>query len=105
MLRRLKGKENNMIDIKKIISEELSKTTELEATDLNTYIEIPKDESMGDYAFPCFRLAKELKKAPTIIATEIKEKINLPKEYIKKVEISGGYLNFFMNPEIGRAHV
>ncbi len=60
------------------------------------YIETPKDSKNGDYAFPCFRLAKELRKAPPAIADEIKEKIE-PVEEIEKVEVAGGCLNFFIN--------
>ena len=57
---------------------------------------IPPNTDMGDYAFPCFKLAKELKKAPPLIANEIKEKLELG-ENIEKVEIIGGYLNFYIN--------
>ena len=57
---------------------------------------MPKDTKNGDYAFPCFRLAKELKKAPPVIANEIKEKIEINPEIIEKVEIAGGYLNFYI---------
>lgn len=85
-----------MIDFKKIIGEKIAKATELEATEITSYIEIPPNKEMGDYAFPCFKLAKALRKAPQIIASEIKEKIELD-ENIEKVEIAGGYLNFYIN--------
>ena len=53
-----------MLDIKKEISEQIAKTIEnVEAKEIYTYIEIPKDTKNGDYSFPCFRLAKILKKA------------------------------------------
>ena len=51
---------------------------------------------MGDYAFPCFKLAKTLKKAPPMIAEELKNKIEIDKN-IEKIEIAGGYLNFYIN--------
>ena len=51
------------------------------------YIEIPPDRNLGDYAFPCFKLAKDLKKAPTAIAQDIKENIKIDEEIIEKVEI------------------
>ena len=60
-------------------------------------IEIPKDDNNGDYAFPCFRLAKTMKKAPQLIAEEIKKKIELDNEIIEKVEVLNGYLNFYIN--------
>lgn len=88
-----------MVDFKQEIANSIAKVIELEATELRNYIEVPKDSNMGDYAFPCFRLAKELRKAPPMIASEIKEKIELNNEYIEKVEVAGGYLNFFINNE------
>lgn len=86
-----------MIDFKKEIANSISKIIQIDINELTNYIEIPKDSNMGDYAFPCFRLAKELRKAPPVIANEIKEKIELNNEVIKKVEVAGGYLNFFIN--------
>ena len=88
-----------MIQFKKIIAEEISKVTNIKSEELETYIEIPKETNNGDYSFPCFRLAKELKKAPQMIATELKEKIKIV-EPITKIEVVGGYLNFFINKEI-----
>ena len=85
-----------MIDFKKIIGEKIAKAIEMKASEITSYIEIPPNTDMGDYAFPCFKLAKELKKAPTLIANEIKEKLELG-ENIEKVEIIGGYLNFYIN--------
>ncbi len=85
-----------MIDFKKIIGEKIAKAIEMKASEITSYIEIPPNTDMGDYAFPCFKLAKELKKAPPLIANEIKEKLELD-ENIEKVEIIGGYLNFYIN--------
>jgi len=86
-----------MIDFKKEIAIMVAKATNLNKDELETYIEVPKDTSMGDYAFPCFRLAKELRKAPPVIASEIKENLEVDEKLIKKVEIVGGYLNFYIN--------
>lgn len=88
-----------MLDFKEIIASEIQKVTKLEKEQLKTYIEVPKDTSMGDYAFPCFKLAKELKKAPPIIALEIKEKLKVDEKIITKIEIVGGYINFYVNNE------
>ena len=88
-----------MIDFKKKIAEEISKTVNIEKEEIETYIEKPIDNKNGDYAFPCFRLAKELKKAPPIIANEIKEKIELDTSIIEDVQVVGGYLNFYINKE------
>ena len=87
-----------MLKFKKIIAEEISKVTNIKSEELETYIEIPKETNNGDYSFPCFRLAKELKKAPQMIATDLKEKIQIA-EPITKIEVVGGYLNFFINKE------
>lgn len=92
-----------MINFKQIIAKQISKVTQINEKELETYIETPKDTKKGDYSFPCFRLAKELKKAPPVIANEIKE--NIEKEIenineIEKVEVIGGYLNFFINKNI-----
>ena len=89
-----------MINFKKIIAEQISKATQINEKELETYIETPKDTKNGDYSFPCFRLAKELKKAPPVIANEIKEKLEQEIEEnkeIEKIEVVGGYLNFFVN--------
>ena len=86
-------------NFKQIISKQIAKTTEINEKELESYIETPKDNKNGDYAFPCFKLAKELRKAPPVIANEIKEKIESVEE-IEKVEVAGGYLNFFINKTI-----
>lgn len=94
-----------MLDIKKEISEQIAKTIEnVESKEIYTYIEVPKDTKNGDYAFPCFRLAKTLRKSPSEIANQIKEKLEengiSKSEIIKKVEIAGGYLNFYISSKI-----
>ena len=86
-----------MLNFKEEIANQISKVTGLDKQELETYIEIPKDTTMGDYAFPCFKLAKELKKAPPMIATEIMDKLEVNEKVIKKVEIVGGYINFYVN--------
>lgn len=88
-----------MIDFKQIIAKNISDVISIPEEEIVSYIEIPKDTSNGDYAFPCFRLAKILKKAPQIIASDIKEKLILDEKNITKVEIAGGYLNFFVNKD------
>ena len=87
---------NKLKNFKQIIAKQISKIININEQDLKSYIETPKDTKNGDYSFPCFKLAKELRKAPPAIANEIKEKIELTNE-IEKVEVTGGYLNFFIN--------
>ena len=86
-----------MINFKQEIAEKIAKVINLKKEELENYIEIPKDTKKGDYAFPCFRLAKTLKKAPPQIANEIKEKLQIDETILEKVEVLGGYLNFYIN--------
>ena len=88
-----------MINFKEEIAKIIEKVINIPCKELAEYIEVPKDETMGDYAFPCFRLAKELKKAPPVIANEIKEKIEYDENIIEKMEVVGGYLNFYVNKQ------
>ncbi len=92
-----------MLNFKQEIAKYIEKVVDIEKNELEKYIEKPKDTTNGDYAFPCFRLAKQLKKAPQIIAEDIKEKIESDIEKskeIEKVEIVGGYLNFYINKNL-----
>ncbi len=61
-------------------------------------IEIPKEKTMGDFAFPCFRLAKAFRKAPAMIAPEIAEKLK-DNPLFEKVEAVGPYVNVFIDKE------
>ena len=89
-----------MTDFKKIIAEAIAKATSIEENEIYGYIEIPKDSTNGDYAFPCFKLAKVMKKSPMQIAEEIKERISIDEEKILKIDIAGGYINFYINKNI-----
>lgn len=88
-----------MISFKSLIAEKIAKEVELDKNEIEGYIEVPPNEDMGDYAFPCFKLAKALRKAPPAIAEELKGKITAD-ENIDKIEIAGGYLNFYVNKEV-----
>lgn len=89
-----------MINFKNEIAKSIAQAIDLQVDEIESFIEIPKDKNNGDYAFPCFRLAKALKKAPPAIAEEIKQKIQIDEKYISKVEIAGGYLNFYINKKL-----
>ncbi len=89
-----------MIKIKDKIAEYIEKATNLKKEEIAEYIETPKELEKGDYAFPCFRLAKEMKKSPQTIAEEIKEKIEASTEIIEKIETVGAYVNFYINKEM-----
>lgn len=89
-----------MTDFKKIIANEISKKTDIDEKEIIEFIENPPSKEMGDYAFPCFKLAKVLKKSPIEIAKDLKENINFENNEISKIDVQGGYLNFFINREI-----
>ena len=89
-----------MINFKQEIAIGISKATNISEEEIYGYIEIPKDKVNGNYAFPCFKLAKTLKKAPPAIANEIKEKIEIDGNKIQKIEIAGGYINFYINKNL-----
>ena len=88
-----------MINFKNEIAKSIAEVTNLDINELESYIEIPPNSDLGDYAFPCFKLAKYLRKAPPMIANEIKENIKIDENIIEKIEIVGGYLNIYINKQ------
>lgn len=73
---------------------------EVSVSELEKSVEVPRDQSHGDFAFPCFRFAKVLRKSPVMIAQELAEKANgLLENYpdISGVKQVGPYLNFKIN--------
>lgn len=86
--------------MKEKIAELISKNIEgVDASDIIASIEIPPRPDMGDYAFPCFRLAKVMRKAPNMIAADIKEQIG-DVDFIEKIDVAGAYLNFYIKKDI-----
>lgn len=69
---------------------------ELTLEEITALIEVPPNKDMGDFAFPCFKLAKVFRKAPNMIAEELSSKIEA-KGVVSKVTPLGGYINFFVN--------
>ena len=86
------------MDFKEHIIEKIVDITGLEREVVEKSVEVPPDEKMGDIAFPCFPLAKVMRKAPPIIAQELAEKMS-GDDMIEKAQAAGGYLNFFLNRE------
>ncbi len=52
-----------------------------------------KDSALADFAFPCFKFAKTLRKSPVIVAKEIVSSIEKP-AFIESIEAVNGYVNF-----------
>lgn len=84
------------LEIAKVISQSLSN---IELDEIISMIEIPPNPDMGDYAFPCFRLAKVFRKSPVQIAEEAVANINKP-DFIDEIKSVSGYINFFINKSV-----
>ncbi len=88
-----------MINFKDEIAELIAQHVEgLELSEIQDIIEVPQDPKMGDYAFPCFRLAKIMRKAPPLIAKGIAEGI-ADSSVFEKVEQVNAYVNMFISKE------
>ena len=87
------------MDFKAEIASAIAQTLDIDKNDVLEAVEIPPDKAMGDYAYPCFRLAKVLRKAPPLIAADLAEKIQLP-SFVKEVKVVGAYLNFFTDKSV-----
>lgn len=83
-----------MIDYKKHIANLIN--VSLDKTELANLITPTADDNFGDYAFPCFRLAKEMRMSPVMIAQKLASEIACD-DVVTKVEAVNGYLNFFVN--------
>ncbi len=87
------------MDFKKETAKFLADSLDIDIELISEIIEVPPQRDMGDFAIPCFRFAKELKKAPVGIAAdfietlESKEKLN----FINRIEAKGPYLNVFLD--------
>ena len=68
----------------------------LTSEEISQLIEIPPKPGMGDFAFPCFRLAKSYHKAPPMIAQDLKESIG-DQAVLSEIKVIGGYLNFYVD--------
>lgn len=71
----------------------------LSTEDISSLIEIPPKPEMGDFAFPCFRLAKTMRKAPQMIADDIRNAIG-EVDFLDDIKVQGAYLNFYVKKEL-----
>ncbi len=62
-------------------------------------LEVPPSPEFGDFALPCFQLAKQMKKAPPLIAKELVAKLKKP-AFVDRIECNGPYLNFFLKKTV-----
>ncbi len=88
-----------MVNFKEEIAKLIAQQVEgLELAEIQDMVEIPQDSKMGDYAFPCFKLAKTLRKAPPLIAKGIADAI-AEEPIFEKVEQVNAYVNMFISKE------
>lgn len=80
------------MDYKKYIAERI-KIDGVEADEIASYIALPPNNEMGDFALPCFKFAKAMRKSPVLIAEELKNAY-VTDDVICEVSAVNGYLNF-----------
>lgn len=81
-----------------MFQEKIKKLIEQNTGIKNPTLEIPPNNDLGDFAFPCFELSKIMKKSGSEIANELSQKLKKP-NFIKNINIAGPYINFFINYE------
>lgn len=84
------------MDYKLEIAKKINGFVDMELDKVIELIEIPPQTNMGDYAFPCFQLARVMRKSPNMIAIELSGKVKAD-NIVEKAEAVGGYVNFFVN--------
>ncbi len=82
--------------MKQSIIKALASAIDLDKSQIEKLLEVPPNSELGDFAFPCFILSKQLKKSPVEIAQDLSTKIKLSKD-IQEVRATGPYINFFLN--------
>ncbi|MBP3941632.1 MAG: arginine--tRNA ligase [Christensenellaceae bacterium] len=87
------------MDFKDLICSSIAKAAELPIEDIEALMETPPDKTLGDFAFPCFKLARTLRKAPPMIAQDIASKIEKP-DFVSEIKTVGAYINFFVDRSI-----
>jgi len=82
------------MDFKYEVAKLIAKAADMEIDEVLGMIEVPANKEMGDYAFPCFKLAKKFRKAPNLIAADICGKLE-GSDSFTKIECVAAYINFF----------
>ena len=86
------------MELKKLVANKIAEILDKDSSEIEKSIEKSPNLEMGDFSFPCFRLAKEFRKSPQDIARDIKEK--LVADEIEKVEVVSGYVNIFIKKDL-----
>jgi arginyl-tRNA synthetase len=85
------------MNYKEQLSNLLSTRVNLDAQQISSMLEVPPEMEMGDFALPCFKLAKVMRKAPPAIAQQIAASLGELPSWLDRMEVAGGYLNFFLS--------
>ena len=87
--------------MKEQLAEIISQNVEgLSSADILGLLEVPPKPELGDYAFPCFRLAKTMHKAPNLIAEDLKQAITGALDFIDEIKVQGAYCNFYIKKDL-----
>src|SRR4030042_76437 len=87
-----------MNEVTQAIADFISRETGLAPEELHRWIEVPRESQWGDYAFPCFPLAKALRKPPQNLAREVAVKFK-PVGLLSNCTAAGAYINFRIQRE------
>jgi len=87
-----------------LIAKKLAKSIDLEPNEIEGMLEVPSNPEMGDFALPCFKLSKILRKAPNMISDMLAESFELDANF-QEVKSVSGYLNFYLNKQNASAQV
>lgn len=83
------------MDYKRLIAEKLN-IEGVSVDDICSFIELPPNKDMGDYALPCFKLSKIMRRSPAVIAETLKNGF-VTDETVSECSAVNGYLNFKIN--------
>lgn len=86
-----------MTDYRIELAEHLARLSALERDEILPLLEVPPQPQLGDFAFPCFKLAKRLRQAPPQIARTLAAGFEPKPAFLDRVEVVGAYLNFFLD--------
>ena len=93
----------DLVEVKQVVAS-LINVEGVDSVEAASYLVVPQDTTLGDYALPCFRFAKALRKPPVVIAQDLASVMNAMEHPFKKIEAVNGYLNFTLdrNAEAGK---
>src|SRR5579859_2513621 len=89
-----------MREFRRQIVEALARVAGVPAEEIDAALAVPPKPELGDFAFPCFQLAKKARAAPPALAQELAGKLKGGIPSVKSVESAGPYVNFRLDPAV-----